>query len=104
MNTRFVVRCAKTKLYIPPLQAGKSATSQSLSKTPRIFNSRAAAESAARWWAEGRHGADLDWETGYPTGFLNSYPVKGRDIKTLRVHKVTLSRSRGYPIRAIGEK
>ena len=103
MNTRYLVRCKKTKLYIPPLKAGKSATSQDLGPTPRIFNSRSAAEQAARWWADGLVGAERDWETGEQIG-LKHYPVKGRDIKTLRVHKVTLVRSRGVPVRNIGEK
>lgn len=95
----YIVRCTKTGLYIPPIRAGKSTTSQDLSDVPRTFTKRSAAESAARWWAEGTHG--LQWDDDFTE--TSCYPVKGRDLKFLRVYKFVLVLGFGRKIRKIGE-
>ena len=90
----YIVRCKKTGKFIAPVIAGKSTTSQGLSDIPRTFTKLTAAESAARWWAAGHAGKD--WYDGDP--HERTWPVKGRDVSTLRVHKIY------FALRTLGDK
>ncbi len=99
----YIVRCKVTRKFLTPIRGGKSSTALPLGDKPRTFTTRYAAENAARWWAAGRAGLTRDWETGDPAG-VNSLPVEGRDLSTLRVHTLTTrTYFPGEPIRPIGE-
>lgn len=81
----FIVKDKTTGKYLPPIRGGKSSTAQALGDKPRTFTTRHAAENAARWWAEGMHTRQYDDDDYAQT----VYPVKGRDLSTLRVYKLS---------------
>ncbi|KKL46542.1 hypothetical protein LCGC14_2344500 [marine sediment metagenome] len=95
----FIVRDTKTHKFLPPVRAGHSTTGRDLGDIPRTFASRSAAESAARWWATGMHGRR--WIDDDSQEVV--YPVEGRDLNTLRVHKLDpVHWGFGWSIRPIG--
>ena len=98
----FIVKDKKTGKFLPPIRGGKSSTAQGLADRPRTFTTRYAAESAARWWAQGMHSRQQD-SGGYPEDevYDSVWPVKGRNLSSLRVHKMHCVILTGEQVRAI---